>query len=410
VLGLFDLLGRTPSRSTAADNTLASAVAGASVAAATPSKQRTTTDMIPQAITTMTPTTARFAATPTSKRTAQLFQTGTTPLQERHDKGNVRTPFKTPSSKRISKARSTPASATPSFLRRRTTVSSATALSGVVEQDEGGDDEESWKKIGPLRLPRKLGLTRTLSSVVAGLRKMEEAFEDEEEVLREMEGGTSTTTMAKQDVAEVGDGHVERPKDQKEPAGKQPVGLLSGFDDEGLYDSEGEERQRNQQQPLRQFKKRGQKRTTRLVNMRPTRAKRPPAPNHTGADDEGDEEDDDIVPETQLHASKPTQAANGDDDELRLSDAAASDAEFDGSESEGEEEEKNVKAKKTKQKSKAQPATTTEPGKEKKSEGVVKRAVRKVKATAHANFKRLKLRNNGAKGGPGHNSRFRRRR
>jgi DNA replication regulator SLD2 len=32
-----------------------------------------------------------------------------------------------------------------------------------------------------------------------------------------------------------------------------------------------------------------------------------------------------------------------------------------------------------------------------------------VNAVAHQNFKRLKLRNSGARGGPAHNSRFRRR-
>ncbi len=42
-------------------------------------------------------------------------------------------------------------------------------------------------------------------------------------------------------------------------------------------------------------------------------------------------------------------------------------------------------------------------------ESGIKKAVRKVKAVAHANFRRLKLRNHGAKGGPGYNSRFRRR-
>ncbi|KAK4237562.1 hypothetical protein C8A03DRAFT_15892 [Achaetomium macrosporum] len=419
VLGLFDLLGRTPSRSTAADNTLASPVVGAviSVPTVTPSKQRTTNDILPQAITTtafaMTPTTARFASTPTSKRTTQLFQTRTTALQERHDKGNATTPFKTPSSKRISKPRSTPTSSTPSFLRRRNTVSSVTALSGVAEQDEGNDDDESWKKIGPLRLPRKLGLARSLSSVVAGLRKMEEeVFEDEEEALREMEAEGSTATVVRKDVAEGGVRQVKELKDKKEPAEGQgagreeePVGLLSGFDDEALYDSAGEERQNNQQhqQPLRQFKKRGQKRTTRLVNMRPTRAKRPPAQNHN---QEEEKEDDEIVPETQRHASNPTPAAEGGDD-LRLSDAAASEAEFDGSESEDDEEEEKEQAKKTTQNKPKAPAAET--GKE-KSEGVVKRAVRKVKATAHANFKRLKLRNSGVKGGPGQNSRWRRRR
>ena len=43
-------------------------------------------------------------------------------------------------------------------------------------------------------------------------------------------------------------------------------------------------------------------------------------------------------------------------------------------------------------------------------DGKIKTAARKVNAMAHQNFKRLKLRNSGAKGGPGHNSRFRRKR
>ena len=41
-------------------------------------------------------------------------------------------------------------------------------------------------------------------------------------------------------------------------------------------------------------------------------------------------------------------------------------------------------------------------------DGKIKTAARKVTAMASQNFKRLKLRNTGAKGGPAHNSRFRR--
>jgi DNA replication regulator SLD2 len=48
--------------------------------------------------------------------------------------------------------------------------------------------------------------------------------------------------------------------------------------------------------------------------------------------------------------------------------------------------------------------------KDRTGEGRVKTAARKVGAMAHANFKRLKLRNSGSKGGVAHNSRFRRKR
>jgi DNA replication regulator SLD2 len=45
-----------------------------------------------------------------------------------------------------------------------------------------------------------------------------------------------------------------------------------------------------------------------------------------------------------------------------------------------------------------------------KKEGTIRKVAKKVSAMAHQNFKRLKLRNRGAKGGPGQGSRFRRRR
>jgi hypothetical protein len=180
--------------------------------------------------------------------------------------------------------------------------------------------------------------------------------------------------------------------------------LLSGFDDE-VYGSSDEDTQRTQNQPLRIFKKRGQKRTTRLVNMRPTRAKRPALPENNS----DQEEEDEILHETQFNTSNPATTANDQDNDLRLSGLdSASEVDFDGaSDSEGEGE-RDEAASKTKQKKPA-PGKDKSEGKE-KGGGVVKRAVRKVKATAHANFKRLKLRNSGAKGGPGYGSRWRRRR
>ncbi|KAK3290639.1 DNA replication/checkpoint protein [Chaetomium fimeti] len=479
VLGIFDLLGRTPSRSSSA-----ATKANTLPIAATPSKQRTT-NLLPTTTTTTsrtittTPTTARFTATtPQSKRTTaqRLFQPSTsttTPHRRRRrgSRGSVTdedggkennttiTPFKTPSTHRISKARpnnttaATPTSSTPSFLRRRAvsmgTAAGTAGLARVDEQDERGggggagqdgedgdedkDGDGGWGRVGPLRLPRKLGgLGRSLSSVVAGLRKMEdEAFGEEEDVLREMEmemempregggAGAGGAGMGKKAVAEeveVGDSQAppqlgrdppgKATQQGDETAGEAPGGLLSGFDEEALYDSLDEEKQK---QPLRQFKKRGQKRSTRLVNMRPTRARRPA---QTGGEPGGEEEEEDIdlVPETQFNASKPTTTtAGGDADNLRLSDFdSASEADFVASDSD-EQEDGHVKAKAKKPKAPAANDKKAKSGAEPKGEGVVKRAVRKVKATAHANFKRLKLRNAGSKGGPGHNSRFRRRR
>lgn len=229
----------------------------------------------------------------------------------------------------------------------------------------------------PLRLPRK-PITRGLSSVVAGLRKLEEERLDEDlDALREAE-------------MEEGGGEVRNGKErggeaQVEVEDSQAPKLLGGFDDEALYDSPDEGQQLDRGQPLRVFKKKGQKRTTKLVNIKPTRTKRLEVP-------EDGEEGEEVVPETQLRGDVPEA-----DGELSESDY--------GDEEEEEEDDATEKkmAKKKKKKGSDQKA-------EGDKEGVVKKAVRKVKATAHANFKRLKLRSYGAKGGPGHGSRFKRRR
>lgn len=254
--------------------------------------------------------------------------------------------------------------ATPAFLKRNSKP-----------LDTVDENAESYLvSPRPLRLPRK-PITRGLSSVVAGLRKLEEERLDEElDALREAEmemEGVVPNTQHK--------GSVGRPAEAEvEVEDSQAPKLLGGFDDEALYDSPDDEQQLDRGQPLRVFKKKGQKRTTKRVNMRPTRTKRLEVP-----DDEGDE----VVPETQATGDLPHA-----DGELSESDH-------------GDEEEDDDGAEKKK------PGTKGSKIKgDGEKEGVVKKAVRKVKATAHANFKRLKLRSYGAKGGPGHGSRFKRRR
>ncbi|KXX75037.1 DNA replication regulator sld2 [Madurella mycetomatis] len=435
VLGLFDLLAGTPSKSQ--PRAIPPAVA------ATPSKRRTV-DVSALLTTTPTASASRFAhhaqhsgrpsssssATATATATANpphgegggwgreeplLYTSATTPLHSRH--GDPRfttattTAITTPTSTRASKLKFS----TPAFLRRRTVTGATTTadggLSRVDEQAEdcGAHGLEEWK-VGPLRLPRKLvpGNGRGLSSVVAGLRKMEdEAHADEEEVMREMEmeaegrqvgmGETARATILEKREGGVGDGQPSGPgKDGGEKVtakGEREVPpLLSGFDDEALYDSpdDEEDRRQNGQQPPRMFKKRGQKRTTRLVNMRPTRAKRP-------AQTAATEDDEDTVHETQFNMTATATLTNDEVDELGLSDPDIDDS--DGGAGSSSDDEKKTKQKKQ-----------SNNNSNKNETGVVKRAVRKVKATAHANFKRLKLRNSGAKGGPGHNSRWRRRR
>ncbi|KAI1086099.1 DNA replication/checkpoint protein [Rostrohypoxylon terebratum] len=352
ILGLFDLMddenedtpSKAPSNRTSRDDKVQ----------ATPSKgtgQGSNNDTI------------QLGQTPTSTaKRGMLFKT---PSKRQRDSTAL---GKTPTS--VSKLQLS----TPSFLRR-------VPLAAV---DENGN----YKSPAPLRLPPK-PLGRSLSSVVASLRKLEEeALDDDLEALHEMESGGGPPNPTKPTQA-------MKPKETILEPDSQAQQLLGGFDDEAIYDSPTEDNVGRDGKPLRVYKKKGQKRTTRRVNMRPTRTKRP---QKTTEEDE-DLDAEDVIRETQVDATKA-------DHEQPLD--LGSDSEFDPTE-EGEE------GAQPKQKSQAGKAKKggkkgeKEDKKDNKKEGTVRKAARKVNELAHTNFKRLKLRNNGAKG-PAAGSRFRRRR
>ncbi|KAK8137995.1 DNA replication regulator SLD2 [Apiospora sp. TS-2023a] len=354
VLGLFDLLeekdDRTPSKLRHGD-----VAPQDPKAQATPSKRKHDDTELPRE------TKASNTPMSTSKRAIYM-----TPLKDRD--GNQ-------------KGADTPSTvnkllfSTPSFLRRA-------PLPAM-------DENTEYKFVEPIRLPRK-PLGRGLSSVVADLRKMEEEKLDEElEALRDMEDEGMPTNTAK----------PTKPKDDILVPDSQAGQLLGGFDDEGLYDSDHEKQVGKDGQPLPVYKKKGQKRTTRKVNMRPTRSKRPDQASDGALRDADD--DNEVVSETQFDTSKPARS----DDPLDF----ASDSEYDEPGSDKENGERPVK--KAKKITKTKKTADKADGKDgEKKEGAIKKAARKVNELAHANFKRLKLRNNGAKGGPAFGSRFRRRR
>ncbi|KAF7544334.1 hypothetical protein G7046_g9808 [Stylonectria norvegica] len=325
VLGLFDLLvekelGTTPRKS-------GSTAASRNKVQSTPSKRAIRMDE---------ETVTRLGRTPMSASKRQMLNSFMTPLKNRDKNATSMTPTS------VSKLQFD----TPQFLKRH----SLPAL----------DENELFDAPAPLKLPRK-PLVRGLSEIVASLRKVEEdALDDEMDALREAEGEEMGESAPKSSFQSKDDILVADSQIQQLP--------LGGFDEEGLYDgvvggNEGVDQRGN---PLRVFKKKGQKRTTRRSNMRPTRTKRP------SEDDplqDNNDENEDAIPETQ----------NGVHEE-------GSDGDFDAS-----------KAKK--------PAAKTA-----KKDGTVKKAAKKVNELAHANFQKLKLKNNGLKGGPGFNSKFRRRR
>ncbi|KAI3325390.1 hypothetical protein HD806DRAFT_490207 [Xylariaceae sp. AK1471] len=325
---------------------------------------------------------SKIHATPSKKPVSEMeeLKLGRTPMSS--SKRNMLNTFMTPRKRkedntlegRTPSSVSKPHLSTPAFLRR-------------APMPTVGEDGH-YISPAPLRLPRK-PLGRSLSSVVAGLRKLEEEkLDDDLEVLHEMENETNSSSVAKPAIP----ASKGPPEEEILELDSQAPQLLGGFDDEGLYDSPTEEGKGRDGQPLRVYKKKGQKRTTRRVNMRPTRAKRLEQSKEDEAKNEGgeDDEDGDVVPETQFDPNKPIEDLPEVD----------SDSDFDDA-TEDVREDKISKSSANKNKT---PANTD------KKEGKVKKAARKVNELAHANFKRLKLKNTGSKGGPGFGSRFRRRR
>ncbi|KAF9873570.1 DNA replication regulator sld2 [Colletotrichum karsti] len=331
VLGLFDLMVErelgTPSRRNGNGNI--NTLADSEVRPLTTPRKRAT-PMDEESNT-------KLGRTPMSTSKRQMLDSFMTPLK---NKEGTAIDAKTPTT--VSKLQFS----TPSFLKRHT---------------QPHPPEKNDFAAPPLRLPRK-PMVRGLSAIVASLRQVEEEqHDDDEEALREAEGGEPQPKAP------------PKPREDILAADSQVHLPLGGFDDEGMYDSPDEEQVDRNGNPLRIFKKKGQKRTTRRSNMKPNFVKRPSAP----AENEAQGEDDDFVPETQ---------ANGVADDLPDELADMSDADFNGTAPKASSSKKTEKV------------------------GAVKKAVRKVNEAAHTNFRRLKLKNNGAKGGPGYNSRFRRRR
>lgn len=345
--------------------------------------------------TTVTPSKNKLAATPSKSSqlaidSASIHKHAQTPSSStnKHMLGSFLTP-----SKRVNiDSQKTPQQsvsklnffATPSFLRRGGV---APKLLPSIAEDGTAEPPSPEMVHGP-RKP----LVRGLSSMLRSLRKMEEEAADEDlDLLREMEG----------DSAQAAPKSKPAPVVQVEDSQLVPQ-LLGGFDDEAMFDSEPEE-VLDRGQPLKIYKKKGQKRTTRKVKMKPPRVKpstasTPAQPYASDDDDAISQEvppdlDDTIAP---LETVIPETQQQGFDD-ARNFDTDSSGSEYTASEG-GTRYRRPDQGGKRNQKAR----NRTDGNVEKK------KGIRKAGALASQNFKRLKLRNSGAKGGPGHGSRFRR--
>ncbi|KXT01657.1 hypothetical protein AC578_2767 [Pseudocercospora eumusae] len=258
-----------------------------------------------------------------------------TPLKRKRDDNDIGT---TSSSKRKF--------ATPAFLRR------SAPLAPIAE-----DNAETSTSLPPPF--RKRGLVRSLSSIIQGLKKQEEKrMDDEWDVMNEIEeeeaNGGPKTLPAKVQV-------------EDSQAVEMPLGP-----DQAAESSEDEEEDKDTGR--KPWKKKGLKRQTRRVKMKPVVHK----PQKAEADEESEEEE--VVAETQLQHDPNDADELGDDFE---------DAQDSASDTE----------KKAKRKSKQKPAAKSKIQNKEGEKEEPKKKGRKVDPLAHANFRALKIKNKNSKAG-----------
>lgn len=290
---------------------------------------------------------ARLSRTPASSGKRFLLDAFATPLKRKRDEEQA-----TPSGARGS-------AETPAFLRRINLEPFNSRLGALTEVNEPSS-------LG-LREPpfKKRGLVRSLSAIIRNLKQQEEDEADEDlAMMREMEeeeagGGPPVrpSTIVKPQAPEilVEDSQIE-----------MPLGPDGEIDSDEEEDDDANDGLDANGQPRRVWKKKGQKRTTRRVIMRP--APRPKAAESHQATSESQ-----IVHETQLP------------------EEVGSDVEFDAGElDEDSDDEFNAS---TKPKTKKPDSQVQQ----KDGAGPIKKAVRKISAAAHANYCKLKIKNKNSK-------------
>ena len=240
---------------------------------------------------------------------------------------------------------------TPAFLRRDSQQDFVARDSGAVTQQG-----TSWSPVTVRKLPQLAG--RSLSTIVRGLRDLEDEHLDEElGLMRELEGEVDLAVLSKpmsKSKILVEDGQIP----------DMPLGPDRGQNsenEEADYIDEGKDKSGK---PLKIWKKKGQKRTTRLTKMRPNTAKWKPEQKWRGGDSDG---------ESQTH--KETEDIVND---LKSDDGEAPcvNGTLDNS-TDSEDVAKDNQTRKTKSGKSTRPA----------------KARKKISATAHANYRALKIKN-----------------
>ena len=273
--------------------------------------------------------------------------------------------FLTPSTCRVKNSKSTPSShngvsnfrfdETPNFLRR----DSQRAFTGKENKDI--EDYISWSPMAS-RHPPKGYAGKGLSALVKGLREMEEERLDEElDMLKEIEDGDTPAGRLQEAKVLVIDS--QRPDMPLGPDGSVDLGGNEDFADEGKG---------RDGKPLKVWKKKGQKRTTRKVVIKPTTGKWKPEP----AWNLGNESED--------------------DDEILVAEDSQVIVPWQRKEEQGVKDEEIHVGMETKELRNSN-NRSRERG-EGRKEGFATTVKKKISATAHANFRTLKIKNKQSKG------------
>ncbi|KAI6844563.1 hypothetical protein KC315_g6844 [Hortaea werneckii] len=342
VLGIFDL----PQSATPSKRLSMPSIAESPTAKSSPSKR--------SAPPLDSPGPKNLSTTPqsTSKR-RWLDAFAGTPLKRKHEEDGAQTPG---TAKRQY--------STPSFLKRTSSLA-------PIEEEDGS---------GPLfKKPRK-GMVRSLSSLIQNLRKQEEErMDDEWDILNDLEAEEQDPAPSRPSNASkvlVEDSQVQEPSEMplgpdRAPESEEEGG--SGPEDGGIG-PDGK--------PRKPWKKKGLKRQTRRVIMRPV-MHRPKKAAELDTVNEEDEVGDQVVEETQLAAGASAREGRSDDD-----------YDSGGEGEEASDSEAAVARKRGRQKD-------SDPQKDKqgKASNGEKSTGKKISATAHANFRALKIKNKNSKAG-----------
>ena len=251
---------------------------------------------------------------------------------------------------------------TPAFLRRDGQRADM-GKENLIGEEQG----VSWSPIAIHRLPKAAG--RGLSALLRGLREMEDEGLDEElDMLREMESESAPRNIVDQSRVLVNDS--QRPE---VPLG--PDGSIESDKDAVEYTEKGKG---EECKPLKVWQKKGQKRTTRRVLMKPSTAKWKPEPVwRVGRPNEDDE---DSAAETQVVDV---------DRSMDWKDRGCNDDDFRDVRGSGEVMKARIGSR------------DVVDVKSEKTRGSAKKAKKKLSATTHANFRALNIKNKQSQGKKG---------